>query len=556
MVIRKVFKGELPAVKIAICQINPTLGDFSKNSSQILHWAHEAKKQDCDLIVFPESCVIGYPQFDLLERKEVVQKQLKVLHSIHKRWPKNLAGLVGVLTLNPEKKGRPYFNSAAWVESGKKLAFFHKQLLPTGDVFDEARFIEPGKTNNNFIRFQGKKILITICEDIWAWPNEQGISCYKENPLQDIARKKSAVDLILNLSASPFFVGKLAARRKLVQITARSFKAPVVYTNLVGGQDELIFDGGSFAVDEKGKLIEQLDRFHEQMKTITVLGEQAKTLKVNKTSSKDSFLDLKKALVLGLRDFIQKTRLERVHLGLSGGVDSAVVACLAVEALGAENVSAIAMPGPFSSDQSLLLAKTLAEKLGISMKTIPINDLYQMTVATFHKQSMGEGFQVFHENLQARLRGLILMGFANIRNSCLLATSNKSELATGYSTLYGDMCGGICPLGDLTKAQVYELANYYKDIIPSQIITRAPTAELKANQKDEDSLPPYKLLDDSVRRIVEMDLPCRNETDTWLLHQLAITEFKRWQAPPILKVSKRAFGRGRRWPIVNRSYQK
>ena len=526
-------------LKIGIAQINSTVGDFTGNSRRVLRFAQEAAPK-CDLVVFPESCLFGYPPFDLLEQGFLVREQLKALQRIHKMWPKNLVGVVGVIAQNPKKRGRPYFNSAVWIEKGKALRFFHKQLLPTGDVFDEARFFECGKTARNLVKFMGQKILLTICEDIWAWPNSKGESVYTENPLLKLRTAKP--DLVLNLSASPYHPKKLKIRQSLVDQTRKLFRAPVVYVNMVGAQDELIFDGGSFAVNAKGDCVAQASRFQEELLVFEV--GQKKT-----AFGKDVTENLKQALVLGIRDFCQKTGLRKVHLGLSGGIDSALVACLATEALGPENVASIALPGPFSAKESALWAQRLAGNLGISFRTLSIADTYEYFVNELKKVTDLGVMTVAHENLQARLRGIVLMAISNAENSLLLSTANKSEYATGYATLYGDMCGGLAPLGDLTKAQVYQLAKMYSQI-PQEIIQRPPSAELRPDQKDEDSLPPYTKLDPAVVRVVEEDRTPGNDVERWLLRRIGQTEFKRWQAPPILKVSQRSFGRGRRWPVA------
>lgn len=334
--------------------------------------------------------------------------------------------------------------------------------------------------------------------------------------------------------------------------TASHFKAPIMYVNLVGAQDEIIFDGGSFVLDKNGKKILSCHQFSEDINVIDTDSYEVwhKPAKLSKVD------ELHRALVLGIRDFCEKTGLRKVHLGLSGGIDSAVVAALAVDALGPNNVTAIGLPGPFNSPRSLVLAHSLARNLGVNFKTVEITPIYDEVVRALEKGLDLSGFGLVHENIQARLRGLSLMAFSNIENSMLLTTSNKSEYAAGYSTLYGDMCGGLAPIGDLTKQQVYDLARYYNqqdEVIPLEIIERAPSAELRPNQKDQDSLPPYEDLDKSVTFLVEKSGLARSATDKWLLPVLMRTEFKRWQAAPILKVSQHSFGRGRRYPIAHKA---
>lgn len=537
-------------MRIAVAQINSTLADFSSNKSKILKYIEHAKQRKCELVVFPECALFGYHPFDLLERSKLVAKQEAEFKDLCKKLPKDIGVLFGLITKNSEKKGRPYYNSAVLVAKGQKPRFFHKQLLPTGDVFDEARFIEPGDFSKNYFTWKGKKFFLTICEDIWAWPDGKGRSPYRSNPLAKV--KKQKIDMVINLSASPYFPGKMKLRDYVTTKTAAYFNAPIMYVNLVGAQDEIIFDGGSFVMTPKGKKILNCQQFTEDINFIDIKSYEVwhKPVKIT------AFDELHGALVLGIRDFCEKTGLQRVHLGLSGGIDSAVVAALAVDALGPQNVTGIGLPGPFNAPESLSLAQQLAKNLGIDFKVVEISPVYEQVVKSLEKGLGLSGFGLVHENIQARLRGLSLMSFSNQCNSMLLNTSNKSEFAAGYSTLYGDMCGGLSPIGDLTKQQVYALAQYYNkqhEVIPAQIIERAPSAELRPNQKDQDSLPPYDNLDESVKYLVEKSGIAKSVTDKWLLPVLMRTEFKRWQAAPILKVSEHSFGRGRRYPIAHKA---
>lgn len=537
-------------MRIALAQINPVLGDFSYNKEKILNFIHQAQQRKCELVVFPECALFGYHPFDLLEREKIVVKQEAELKDLLKKIPKNIGVVFGMISRNPDKKGRPYYNSAVFAAHGQKPRFFHKQLLPTGDVFDEARFIETGDLSKNYFNWKGKKFFLTICEDIWAWPTERGTSPYKVNPLAKV--KKQKVDMVINLSASPYFVGKMKQRERVTTKTAAYFNAPMMYVNIVGAQDEIIFDGGSFVIDKKGKKLLSCQQFEEDINVIDLDTKES----WNKTSKLEKTEELRRALVLGIRDFCTKTGLKKVHLGLSGGIDSAVVAALAVDALGPANVTAIALPGPFNAEKSLTLAKDLAKNLSIDFKVVEMGGLYDDVVKSLEKNLALKEFGLVHENLQARLRGLTLMAYSNKENSMLLTTSNKSEYAAGYSTLYGDMCGGLAPLGDLLKNQVYEIARFYNsqgEIIPQEIIDRAPSAELRPNQTDQDSLPPYDDLDNAVESLVEKCGAAKNSTEKWLLPMLMKSEFKRWQAPPILKVSQHSFGRGRRYPIAHRS---
>ncbi len=406
--------------------------------------------------------------------------------------------------------------------------------------------------SKNVFKIKGKKFFLTICEDIWAWEDKSGKSSYGENPIKKIKEKN--VDLVVNLSASPWFPGKEKLRHHVAQKTAQHFKAPILYANLVGAQDEIIFDGASFVISPNGKPIMQCQSFVEDLNVFD--------LDTNEVWSKPTHLSeiekLRKALALGIQDFCFKAGLPKVHLGLSGGIDSAVVACLAVDALGASNVKCFALPGPHSATKSLQLASQLAKNLKIEMFDVSINAAYETISKQLDSKMEIKEFSLVHENLQSRLRGLFLMAYSNHKNSLLLTTGNKSEYATGYSTLYGDMCGGLAPIGDLTKNQVYALARYYNsaaEIIPTEIIERAPSAELRPNQKDQDSLPPYEELDRAVVNIVEKSQKPKNETEKWLVQKLVGTEFKRWQSAPILKASSHSFGRGRRWPLAHKTFK-
>lgn len=536
--------------RIAIAQINALLGDIEFNKNKILDFVDKARQRKVELVVFPESSLLGYHPFDLLERDDLVESLEKAISEIHKKVPRDLVVILGTLTRNKNKKGRPYYNSAVVLQKSKKLQIFNKQLLPTGDVFDEARFIEHGDMSQNEFKINGKKFFLTICEDIWAWEDKKGKSSYGDNPIKKIKSKN--VDLVINLSASPWFPGKEKLRRSVALKTAQHFKAPILYSNLVGAQDEIIFDGASFVLSPKGQTIMQCQSFEEDLNVFD--------LKTNETWAKPSELSeiekLRKALVLGIHDFCEKTGLTKIHLGLSGGIDSAVVACLAVDALGANAVKCFALPGPHSADISLKLALDLAKKLNVEIFECSINQAYDVISKQLNEQMNIDAFGLVHENLQSRLRGLFLMAYANYENSLLLTTGNKSEYATGYTTLYGDMCGGLAPIGDLTKNQVYQLARYYNsssEIIPLEIIERAPSAELRPNQKDQDSLPAYEKLDQAVVNIVEKSKKPSNEIEKWLLSKLVATEFKRWQSAPILKASSHSFGRGRRWPLAHRN---
>jgi NAD+ synthase (glutamine-hydrolysing) len=548
-------------MRIALAQINPTLGDFHGNAKKIIEASTRAVARGADIVLFPEASLFGYHPMDLLERSSVIQEQTASLNSLVRKLPKKPLIVFGAFTEGKGQTGKNLFNSAVVVQGGKIKALMNKELLPTYDVFDDARHVAPGEVSKNVLFWRGKNILITVCEDIWAWPKgkKQGNTYYSENPLKNVLKslklKKGSkrIDLVLNLSASPYDQGKFSDRKKVVTATAKLFKAPVVYVNSVGAQDELIFDGGSFAVDPRGKIICQSLRFAEDLNLFQwTSGFEGSVREASLTPAEE----LRRALVLGIQDFLAKSGLKSAHLGLSGGIDSALVACLAVDALGAKNVTAIAMPGQFSDPRSLSSARELARNLGVRFLEQPIDrqveNLSQDLSASFASPIQG----VTYENLQSRMRALVLMAYANSKGSLLLNTSNKTELATGYSTIYGDLCGGLCVLGDLLKREVYVLARHYNsqaEVIPAWILERPPSAELRPNQKDSDSLPPYDELDQAVERIVDESLPARSDTEKYLLKALRASEFKRWQAPPILKVRRHSFGRGRRFPIAQRS---
>ena len=429
-------------MKVAIAQINPLLGDFHHNMKSILSFIKKAPQ--CDLIVFPELALFGYWPGSLLERRSVVKKQLQVLEKLHQKIPPKLAVLLGCVRENKKKYGKYYHNSAILLIRGKKPKYFDKTILPTYDVFDEGRYFEPGTFTDNCFRLKGHKILVTICEDIWAsdcssWAGSR----FPQDPLRSIS--KGSVDFMVNLSASPFSMGKVQRRLRTVQNVARQISAPLFYSNLVGGQDEIIFDGGSVMVDSKGTVQMLLKSFAEDLRCYDLqMQQEIGPEQTQKTGPVEPLLAVKQALVLGIRDFVRKAGYQHVHLGISGGIDSAVVACLAVEALGPKYVTAVILPGPFSTKLSGRLAQQLIQNLGCACLEIPIQDTYKQ-IAQNLKAHRVPCSGLISENLQARIRCLYLMAFANHKPSLLLSTSNKSECAVGYTTLYGDMSGAFSP---------------------------------------------------------------------------------------------------------------
>lgn len=531
-------------MRIALAQMNPVLGDLDGNVQKMLLWTQRAADKSCQLIVFPELSILGYSPNDLLERPEVIEAHNKALKTFFKNKPKNIEAIVGGLL---EVKGAPSLANAAFASNLQKRPVL-KTLLPTYDIFDEGRFFKAGDIQEHLIQLHKKKILVLVCEDMWAWERNPD-----ENPLKKI--KKNKVDVVISINASPFSLQKQKRRLSVAKQTAKYFSAPVVYVNMVGAQDELIFDGSSFVVDKAGQLLAQ-SAFCSEDLNIVDLEKADGGVRLGAQSTVEQ---LHSVLSLGIRDFVSKNGFSKIHLGSSGGIDSAVVTALACDAVGPQNVTTIALPGPYSDEKSARLAEELAKNLGCHFLNMPIQNIYERTINDYEKTFGTMTFGLVHENLQARLRGNVLMMFSNAQQSLLLATGNKSEYATGYSTLYGDMCGGLAPIGDLLKRQVYELARFYnreRELIPKEIIERAPSAELRPNQKDQDTLPSYDLLDSAVNKLVTEVKAAKNPTEKWLLKRLAASEFKRWQAPPVLRVSERAFGRGRRYPITNGFYKK
>ena len=574
-------------MKIKCIQMNPTLGDFQGNGQKILQATIQASNKGVDLIIFPECALFGYYPADLLERPSVVQQQIQTLQLILKKFPKNICVLLGAISKNPKSSGKPFLNSVLYIKNQTLVKAFSKTLLTNYDIFDETRHFEKGNIEKNIFSFKGHKILVSICEDIWAWPIHKR-NIYSENLFSKIKKK---VDLHINLSASPFTLTKTQQRKSIFKSCCKKTNSPMIYINQVGAQDETIFDGGSAIIDEKGSLIWEAQPFKEQNFTINFtssvdkiyvekteiqdfkISESYKYKKDNGSPQipfkeiplsssryykikKNSYPYIHDALILGIKDFSTKTGLGRAHLGLSGGIDSALVYYLACQALGTKYVSSIALPTQFNSSKSLKLAQNMCKNLNSELMEFPIQSLYEAFKKEVDSKFNISSFGLIHENLQARIRANILMAYSNIYNSLLLSTSNKTELAVGYSTLYGDLCGGLCPIGDLTKTQVYGLCQFInkdKEIIPYEILDRPPSAELRSNQKDTDSLPDYKKLDASVKNLVELyKAPC-SKTDHWALNALVKSEFKRWQAPPILKITDHAFGQGRRFPIAHKA---
>jgi NAD+ synthase (glutamine-hydrolysing) len=540
-------------MKIALAQLNYHVGNFSANSQKIIAAIKEAEAQHAELIVFSELCISGYPPRDFLEFDDFINQCMDAINEIAPH-TKKVAALVGCPRKNPSAQGKDLYNSVFFLCDGEVKEMRDKALLPTYDIFDEYRYFEPGK-NFEPITFKGKKIDITICEDIWNVGND--------NPLYTVCpadeAQKYSPDIIINLSASPFSYEQNEVRLQIIRANVKRYQIPMIYVNQVGAQTELIFDGGSIVMDKDGELIEQLPFFKEAVRYVEFpFGKEAKVGPQGAEYPKTA--RIYDALILGIRDYFGKLGFSKAILGLSGGIDSALVLRLAADALGKENVMSLMLPSGFSTEHSLSDAKKLCENLGTKYEIVPIEENFKSILETLHPFFGNLPFNVAEENIQARVRAILLMGFCNKFGYILLNTSNKSEAATGYGTLYGDMCGGLAVIGDVYKTQVYELAQYINrngEIIPENIIHKAPSAELRPNQKDSDSLPPYDILDEILYQYIEKRQGPKELAamgfDPALVNRILklvnFNEWKRFQTPPILRVSPKAFGMGRRMPI-------
>ncbi len=541
-------------MRIALAQINPTIGDFAGNEAKILLAARRAEAEQLDLVVFPELTIPGYPPRDLLLKKDFIAKNLAALQRLAAASGKT-GMIVGYAGENKGSTGRLTTNEAALLQGGKIVATRLKTLLPTYDVFDEDRYFEPGKENLP-VEINGHLSGLSVCEDIWNdedfWPHR----LYRSNPIAKLV--SGGAEIILNISASPWHVGKEKLRQEMLASLARKSRRPVLLCNMVGGNDELIFDGASMAFNGAGELIAQAKAFEEDF----VVVDTGKSGVITPPAAADEE-NIYKALVLGLRDYMGKCGFRSAVIGLSGGIDSALVACLAVAALGAKNVRVVSLPSQYSSRGSLDDARVLAERLGVAYDVIPIEPPFASVRRQLEPVFRGMAEDTTEENIQARLRGLVLMALSNKFGALVLTTGNKSELAVGYCTLYGDMCGGLAVISDVPKTMVYRLArwiNRERELIPVASITKPPSAELRPNQTDQDSLPPYEVLDaileqsvvetKSLAEIVAMGY---NEADTRrVVRLIELNEYKRRQAAPGLKVTTKAFGVGRRIPIAQR----
>ena len=541
-------------MKIALAQINPTVGDFEGNTARILEAAACAAAHGAELAVFSELSLVGYPPRDLVEQHGFVQRGLEALDGLVKRL--TLPAIVGFVAKNESGSGKPLHNSAGLIAEGRVVSVHHKSLLPTYDVFDEERYFEPGR-EPRVAKLGGKTLGITICEDLWR--NVDGLRLrYHFDPLPALVEQGAAV--IINLSASPFTMDKMQVRRRLLVDHARRFSTPLVYVNQVGGNDELVFDGGSMIVNAHGEVVAQARRFEEDLLVVDLDSLPGPAMEAKQDRIETAF----RALVLGTRDYLGKCGFERALVGLSGGVDSAVVTVIAAEALGPENVLGVSMPSRFSAEESLSDAKALARVLGIGHMTIPIDPARKVLLEMLRPAFEDRLPDVTEENLQARIRGVLLMALSNKFGMLLLATGNKSELAAGYCTLYGDMCGGLAPLSDVPKTMVYQIArwlNRKREVIPPNTLARAPSAELRPNQTDQDTLPPYELLDCVLHAYIEEQRSLNEIVGSGVdravaedvIGRIERFDFKRQQAAPGLKITSKAFGYGRRVPIAKKT---
>jgi NAD+ synthase (glutamine-hydrolysing) len=544
-------------MKVACAQINPTIGDFTGNGARVIQRAGEARDAGAALVVFPELCLCGYPPMDLLEYDLFVEENLKALRRVQAGAPAGIGIIVGYVDRNRGRPGKGLLNVASLIMDGRILHTQAKTLLPTYDVFDEARWFESADTRG-VIAFGGERLGIAICEDIW-WEGEPAPGLrYPVDPVAELL--DAGATLIVSPSASPFHDGKPRTRFELLSRIGKTSGVPAVYVNAVGANDNIVFDGQSMVTSSEGRLLFMGAAFEEQLAVVDTAARGPEV-----TLPDDGLFQIEQALVLGIRDYARKCGFNRVHLGLSGGIDSALVAVLAVKALGPEHVDVFGMPSRYSSAGSVADARALATALGLKLKIVPIEEVFGAFLSTLAPSFEGKKPDITEENLQARIRGTLLMAYSNKFNSLLLATGNKSELATGYCTLYGDMCGGLAVIGDLLKVQVYAIAraiNARSPLIPEAILDKPPSAELRPDQKDQDSLPAYDVLDAILERYLiqnkaAADIAADGFDPSLVKSVIAMVEkaeYKRRQAPPVLKVSPKAFGTGRRIPIARKLF--
>ena len=544
-------------MKIGLAQLNYHIGNFDSNTGKIIDHINKARSNGADLIVFAELSVCGYPPRDFLEFDEFIDLCNASVEKIAALCT-DIACIIGLPTINNQPEGKELNNSALFIEDGKIKAVVSKALLPNYDIFDECRYFEPS-TEFNCIDFKGKRIALTICEDLW---NTLENPLYVTRPMDILIQQQP--DLMINIAASPFAYNHDGERIEILRDNASRYQLPLFYVNNVGAQTELIFDGGSLIFDDTGKIVDEMPYFEESLSYYN-LDDNGKINFLHEPTRREEkqneIEQIHKAIILGIRDYFSKSGFKQAILGLSGGIDSAVVCALAAEALGPENVMAVLLPSRFSSDHSVADAIDLVKNLGCMHETISIKSVTEAFETTLSPQFKDLPFNIAEENIQSRSRAVILMAMCNKFGYILLNTSNKSEAAVGYGTLYGDMCGGLSVIGDLYKTQVFELARFINrknEIIPLNSITKPPSAELRPNQKDTDSLPEYDILDKIIAEYVEgrcssatiVKMGFDEKTVRKVIRLINISEHKRFQTPPILRVSPKAFGMGRRMPIV------
>ncbi|HVT98100.1 MAG TPA: NAD+ synthase [Acidobacteriaceae bacterium] len=543
-------------MKIALAQIDPTVGDFSGNTAKIIEFTHRAQQGGADLVLFPELAICGYPPADLLEKPAFVARCGEAICEVARAAAKDGIGVIaGYVTAAEHGAGKHVMNSAALVRHGHVEFVQSKMLLPYYDVFDEQRYFAPA-ARQRVCHFDGKPLALTICEDAWNdksfWENR----LYSVDPVEE--QMKQGASLIFNIAASPWWHDKRALRQEMLAAIAKRQRAPVVMVNQVGGNDSLVFDGSSLVIDPSGKVIAQAKSFEEDL-IFADLEAMTGDVREQTSSEDEAMLE---ALTLGTRDYVRKCGFSKVVVGLSGGIDSALVAAIAVRALGAENVTTLGMPSPYSSQGSIDDSRQLAKNLGIRYEVIAIDEIFSGFNHALEPMFAHSKADITEENLQSRIRGMLLMAFSNKFNALVLTTGNKSEMSTGYCTLYGDMVGALAVIGDVFKTRVYDLCrwiNREREVIPRSILEKPPSAELRPGQKDTDSLPPYEVLDPILRAYVERyetpeKIATANGVDVEMVRTVVKmverSEYKRQQAAPVLKVTPKAFGMGRRFPIA------
>jgi NAD+ synthase/NAD+ synthase (glutamine-hydrolysing) len=546
-------------MRIALAQLNPTVGDFRANREAMVRSAKEAAARGAEVVAFPELSLPGYPPRDLVERSSFLDRNAEELECLARETAgMDLTVICGYADRSTHPFGKRALNSAAVIEGGRVVFRQHKTLLPTYDVFDEARYFHPSDKVELYT-LRGAPVALTICEDAWNDRTYWERRLYKRDPVEELF--DVGAQMLLCINASPFSMGKRAVRRRIYSAVAKRYRRPVLYVNQVGGNDQLVFDGSSFAMNAAGELIASARSFAEDLIVVD--------LAAGTGDQREDFGDEREAvyqaLVLGTRDYIRKCGFSRVLIGLSGGIDSSLTAAIAVEAIGRENVTGVAMPGPYSSDHSVRDAHEMARRLGIRCEQVSIVGPYERVLQELAPLFAGTAEGVAEENIQARLRGVTLMAVSNKTGAMVLTTGNKSELAVGYCTLYGDMCGGLAVISDVPKTLVYELSRIanrrLNNAIPESVFTKPPSAELRPNQKDSDSLPPYEVLDRVLEAYIEQNqtpkaiasslgLPMELIED--IVRKVNLNEYKRQQAAPGLKVTSKAFGIGRRFPIAQR----